>query len=375
MSILSFDFDWLDPEGVAGAELAATSASLRIQAGESCVSRVLDTRAKTVRESLYVPLYPLAEWLATNWWFLIHEFENPDKQGDPDFHRRHTLEASREGYAFPNLEIVSSGTRTRLRWSSGPSPWTRVEFLGQGEVWIDTDELRETCTDFIDGVSRRLVCLGVDGTLLQEEWAAIQTADDDESRFCAVAATLGWDPYDVNDEKRSKVLLLAEKLGDLLDEAAPALDASHLDEGYIAVQGAITHAKAQNGLALGCMRSLRGESLDCGSANERPWRAGWNLAARLRQDLGVDGEPLPTTARLAEVLVVRFTKQLTFHTMPRSKFRQRTCTGSSFISAMPWRMRDFSSSVEATRMWRRKVRAIFEKAHSIRFSQEPCFGV
>ena len=38
-------------------------------------------------------------------------------------------------------------------------------------------------------------------------------------------------------------------------------------------------------------------------------------------------------------------------------------------------MRDFSSLRDATRIGRRKVRAILERAPSIRFSQEPCFGV
>jgi hypothetical protein len=44
-------------------------------------------------------------------------------------------------------------------------------------------------------------------------------------------------------------------------------------------------------------------------------------------------------------------------------------------SAIPLRMRSLSSSTDLTRMWRRKVRAILEKAHSVRLSQEPCLGV
>ncbi len=70
MAQLSFDWDWMDAPGVNGPELAATWARLRIKAGKSTVTRVLDERAKTVREHLYVPLYPMAEWLAANWWFL-----------------------------------------------------------------------------------------------------------------------------------------------------------------------------------------------------------------------------------------------------------------------------------------------------------------
>jgi acyl transferase domain-containing protein len=74
-------------------------------------------------------------------------------------------------------------------------------------------------------------------------------------------------------------------------------------------------------------------------------------------------------------LVVRFTKVDTYQATPRSNLFQRNTTGAALISAMPLRMRCFRSSFDVTRMCRRKVRAIFEKAHSIKLSQEPCLGV
>ncbi len=74
-------------------------------------------------------------------------------------------------------------------------------------------------------------------------------------------------------------------------------------------------------------------------------------------------------------LVVRSIKTNTHYAIPMSNLFHRNTTGSWFISSMPLRMRAFSSSSEATRIWRRNVRAIFENAHSMRFSQEPCLGV
>ena len=76
-----------------------------------------------------------------------------------------------------------------------------------------------------------------------------------------------------------------------------------------------------------------------------------------------------------ERLVDRSINIVTNHTASRSNFFQRNTTGAAFISSTPFRMRALSSAIEATRIWRRKVRAIFEKAHSIRLSQEPCLGV
>jgi hypothetical protein len=76
-----------------------------------------------------------------------------------------------------------------------------------------------------------------------------------------------------------------------------------------------------------------------------------------------------------EDLVVRFINMVTYHATSRSNFFQRNTTGAAFISSMPFKMRALSSGIEATRIWRRKVRAIFENAHSIRLSQDPCLGV
>jgi len=74
-------------------------------------------------------------------------------------------------------------------------------------------------------------------------------------------------------------------------------------------------------------------------------------------------------------LVVRFINSITYQVSSRSNFFQRNGTGVSLISAIPLSIRSFSSSLEVTRMWRKNERAIFEKAHSTRFNQEPCFGV
>ena len=108
---------------------------------------------------------------------------------------------------------------------------------------MDSDEFREHCAGLIDQVIRRLVSLGIDETLLQEEWNAIQTADDDEARFCETAAGLGWDPYALGDGKRDCVLQFAEKLGELLGEAVPAMNTEGPYEDWFAVVDTIAEAK------------------------------------------------------------------------------------------------------------------------------------
>ena len=240
-----------------GASCPATWASLLIGVDDEIVTCVVDERARTVRNHIYVPLYVLAEWLVTNWWFLFHEVETPAKEDNPAFARRHALGVSREGYAFPNLQVAPAGARIRLVWTPDRLDSAKIEFLRKGKKWIESNEFRDCCSDFVDRVIRRLIAFGVEGTLLQEEWAAIQAAGADESKFCGVAAGLGWDPYALNDAERAAVLRLDDVLDEaVLEEAVAVLDADDLDTDLAAMVEALETGKAAS-LSLERLRALR----------------------------------------------------------------------------------------------------------------------
>ena len=301
MQGLRFEFDWVDPEGINGPELSATWAALQIRADDSIITRVLDTRAKTVRDFVHVPLYPLAEWLVSNWWFITREIQNPTKGACQDFRRRHSMVTSREGYAIPNLEMVPYGNRTLISWRKYVSPWTRVEFLDDGHVRMDVSEFRESCADFIDQVIRRLESVEVTDTFLQEEWEAINTADGEETRFCETAAGLGWDPYSLDDVGRGNILDLSDMLGELLDEAVSALESTDPLKGSAAILSAIEEAKL-NSLKLERICEFRDEVGQESTAGLHPWDVGYKWAARLRQSLGIEDQTLHSMPELAELL-------------------------------------------------------------------------
>ena len=304
MKRISFDVDWLDPSGVRGPELAATWASLRIHIGEICVTEVLDKRAKTTRRNVDVPLYPFAEWLAANWWFLGHEIRNESREEcDLDFRSRHALITNREGYAYPDLEIVSSESVTHLVWRAHDDAWSNVKYLTHGEAWIDGEGFREDCARFIDQVTRRLESLGIEGTYLQEEWAAVQSASPEEDRFCRTAAKLGWDPYALEDSRRNWLLALSCHSDELLAEAAAVLDPDSPEHGWTAITDAIRTIKSTDGCAFDRVRSLHGSV--CRPEDIKgtiPWKVGYNWARRLRNGLGCEEDPLPGMAELADVL-------------------------------------------------------------------------
>lgn len=305
MPTFSFRFDWLEAERVRGPELSATWAALQIIAGDQPLTRVLDGRAKTVRDHIYVPLYPLAEWLATNWWFLNYECGNPVKEGTPEFRRRHGLATNREGYAFPDLEVISSGSQTQLSWKRDSLQWSRVEFLDEGKIWLDREDFQKSCRSFVDQVVRRLFAMDIEGTLLQEEWEAIQSADEEETKFCAAAARLGWHPYALSDAEQSSVLCYDEKLGQLLDETLPALSTVDLFENWQMIKGitkTIPQAQKFHSIPLDRLRSFASDVANISPANQKPRDVGYEAARRLRAHLNLKTSPFPTLKYLADAL-------------------------------------------------------------------------
>ena len=297
---ITFETEWVAAEDIRGPELASTWASLLIRVDDAVITRVLDHRARTVRDHVYVPLYPLAESLVSNWWFLLHEVGNPVKNDDDAFRRRHALASVRDGYAFPKLQVASSGARTLLAWTPDSLGWAKLDYQDENQAWVDTNEFRESCADLVDRVIRRLLSCGIEGTFLQEEWAAVQAADHDESLFCKTAAGLGWDPYALSDSRRAAVLQLEDALDEaIFEEAIAVLDVEYLEAEAKAIATALKPGNSTR-LPLEHVRAASTQTVV--RTGDNPWQAGYALARDVRQHLGLNHEPLPTMVALGEGL-------------------------------------------------------------------------
>lgn len=298
MSALRFDIQWFDGTGIEGPELAATFASLRISIDDAVLTHVNDQRAQTLRDVVHVPVYPLAEWLVSNWWFLAYEPEHSLNRNSPGFAHRHWLASSSEGYAYPDVRLSSAGGLTQIEWKRRAPEWSRVEYRNSGSATLDRDRFVADCTDFIDTVTRRLVACGISSSYLQSEWNLIQTTEDDQRDFCATAAGLGRDPYDLDEHEERLVLDVGKQLGDLRSEALPALDPAAPLAGCTAIREAMEASKP-NGLRLadGLL-----DASDTVLHTSPPWQQGYDLARRTRRALGLNGEALATNSDLAAAI-------------------------------------------------------------------------
>jgi hypothetical protein len=278
------DLEWEESPHARAQELSATWARLAIYADGVPITKVEDHRSRSLRNGIYVPLYPIAEWLATNWWFLWHEWriDRPDT--------RHNLLAAREGFALPDLSFLPTETSIQLVWRPKPATeFDRISFLMEGSRILPKEVVCKEIRGFIDAVIQRLDDRGVTASFLSQEWHSILEAerDPDQKRFCEQAARLGYDPF--NPE--SSVAAYLEELDSLLpqaviDDFCDAVSLSQISSGVTAVRDFLGSLE-ERPPAKGRWANLHGElKISNGLA---PWQYGYKQAQRLRSAVGIEG--------------------------------------------------------------------------------------
>ncbi len=304
-------WDWLSAPTVRAPELRATWASVQIQVGRDFATLVEDRDSGSSRRSIYCPLYPLAEWIAYNWWFLQADsrptsflsqdrgYLNPASRMLPaDVRERHSIRASGDGFAWPDLLIVPDGAETRLVWEydrPARSNWP-IRFLTRGDIWVSSDFVTRELEHLVTSVLTRLAEQGVTGTVLQKEWNALQETSPEEAEYCRAAARLGLDPYSGAESfeqqiVRASEILIEDLLTDFLDAADPTeIDSAlawiniatrTIDQGRVARRAAPPEA--------GVVQELRADAPSADSfENLPPWDIGFLQARSVRAQLSAD---------------------------------------------------------------------------------------
>jgi hypothetical protein len=299
------NFEWEDPMKARGQELRATWARLDILVGDIPITRLIDGKTKSIRNSIYGPLYPVAEWIVMNWWPLLHESEAPHTVRARTYSHRHNLHSASEGFALPNLLLRPSGRMMDLVWAAKRIPATGIEFLESGSDSLPADSVRDEIEGFLVAVIGRLESEDITDTPLQDEWNAIQSMDSDENVFCKFAASLGEDPFSLDNESRERMVELASQIpSDLTDEFIAAIDYGNLADYLRNLNESLKMAATS-------IPPLTIPILDLAdglTANQRtPWENGYQLARDLREKLGLNGHLLADDTALADAIHVEET--------------------------------------------------------------------
>jgi hypothetical protein len=298
MTAFDVRLEWLEAPGVTTPELAGTWARYEIWVGDRCVTQVEGTDG-TFRRGVYGALYPLAHWIAANWWALtshVRPSATDTRYWDwgnvrtYPWLRQHNFRGAGDGMAWPNLTIVPEGAVSRVVWSQDYGRHlTPIRFASDGSHVLKADQLATQLAGVINQVLERLADVGIPKTPLSEEWAAIAQADAEEIIFSRTAGRLGLDPYAIDDETAQIIVRVAASLPAAV--AADFFDTADANALPLAADWALRAIPAADQAAADAEKSLElvyaalPDAVLSVTDAERPWRLGYSMARRLRSEL------------------------------------------------------------------------------------------
>ena len=296
MTSLSFQFDeWLqgnDPD----PRRALTLASLVIAVDDVPATRLFDSWAQTVTDRARLPLYPLAEWFAANWWRLHHEAPRETIGGPPplDWRLSHDLAAVGGGYVWPRLRFASDDLTIQVSARALRSAaWEPVRHLNDiPPAGVPVTAFDAAIEQLIGLVLNRLRELDVSAEPLETIWSDVIAERDDAevAEWRAWEARLGYDPGEAPEQLMQQIASLFMRAGKAaLAEIVPVVE--HHD---VTTLDRILAIADLPGVAATLPLTGRAPSEPGhrSSLTTTPWDAGRAMARQLRRDHGPASGPI-----------------------------------------------------------------------------------
>ena len=267
-------------EGQLPPELAHTYTKLKIQVGEAIISRINNRITNSVSNTLYLPVYPVAEWIAANWWRLLYDCNN--FRSDSNYNETHNLKFAGEGYFLPDMAIFPDGDNITLKWQPCTINDGAMAFIENGTSNISRKRLQMELERFVVAVTMRLLDRGLDDTPLQEDWNAVCASENDQEErdFCIACARLGRDPYDISESDAENIVAIHEQLNAVVntDEIFSATDCDHLESTADQLRTLLADMPKV------CANSILQEIRDkcAGVRKSTPWETGYEQADIVR---------------------------------------------------------------------------------------------
>ena len=296
---LRFELEWMPPFEEDTAE-GLTFSALKLWLGDFAITEVEDLLAQTLRDEIFVSAYPLARFLAENWWRL--RWEPATARVDAAWRLRHCFAAVGDGYSWPNLEFASDGETIHTRMSAGSaSDVAQIRYVASMAEWISADEFERSVDELLDAVTARLDAMGHRGSdlsrLLDELRA--ERSDPEMTRWRRLEALAGYDPDEAPEA------FIRDLLGEMDAIGWPSLQELVASSRDQAVQdlAILREALNQRGTRFGIAEFDHLRSAAAVNVTEvarPPWLRAAEAAQRARQHLGLNGEVV-SSRRLAEI--------------------------------------------------------------------------
>ncbi|WP_462325988.1 hypothetical protein [Desulfoplanes sp.] len=297
---LEFQWEWLSPFEPSSVE-GLTFADMKISVGGRAVTELEDDRSQTLRKGMYISAYPLALFLAANWWRL--RWEPKPLQEDPEWRMRHCLPAIGEGYVWPDLTFTSDGEgillTVRSREKSRTSP---VRYIADFSAWVPAKSFEGAIRHCIEGVLSRLDAVGMTNTDLVDLWDEVRKENDDFAiaRMRRIEALAGYDPDEAPESFVRDLLNTESEVGlPAIQELAAASKNRALDDLKLLQESLQT--KGVDFQIADFNRLVSDAQPKQSSAT--PWQQAYAAAQKVRDIWGLAEEPI-SNIRLADLVGV-----------------------------------------------------------------------
>ncbi|MFY3457767.1 hypothetical protein ACOTJD_13980 [Achromobacter xylosoxidans] len=304
---MQFDFlyDWqASPGGVRLDSHAATWADLTIGIDGRFFTAnepASEEEPRRVRRTyVSVSVFPLAEFIAANWWPLLYEPHEKSKVPNVDhvaFNQRHWIDQHTDGFAYPKVGFFGADSSVRIIAQSTKIPnadicfYEKTQSINRNWEGLRRDKVEAALLEFIRAVADRLPA-NQDKVWLNDQWLRIDQSrkDGGEAKYCRLAGLLGEDPYEPGEELYDTIVRTVELLGeDMATEMCATSQVSDVVErsAWLHEQSEIliNRSKAAAQYSFGLKDELQGEPL-----GRQPWERGYSAARKVRQLLGVSSE-------------------------------------------------------------------------------------
>jgi len=323
---LSIKCDPIDQPAALDPVEGRTWSALYIRVRGRTVTRIWDTKLQEERSLIYLPVFPIAEWIVSNWWTLLNE--PPPSAELAKFSstrlpwiKRHCLRSAESGLLLPLLYLFNDGRGIRAEWQADEPGALRNmpgEFVDSGHDYLERSEVEDVLAEFVSEVLQRTEKLNDERIKqLKENWGAIRGVDAEEAKFCTATGRMGLDPYDSN---------LPSELADFLETNIPDPDLPLVRDFTEAAQSdAVAEQwswvqKCKADWKLGPI--VIQLPIQPGDFSPSPFQHGYQLATKIRAAAGLDSlAPLPSVEDVAKKVSGRAIRIQDQNHVPGQKIR------------------------------------------------------
>lgn len=274
-------------------EERASFGLLSMRHGSVSLTEGIDGFIDSNREGPLVAGHHLAEWLAWNWWRLVHE---PKPQGpSAGWGFAHRMSSIGEGYVWPNVTAFSDGERTvLLAKPTHPAGFAAFRYTTDWRAVLPTQDFVAAVDAFVEQVQGRLRARGVEETDLDRLWAEVlaERADPELAAFRRIEALLGHGPDEAEPHLVERMLADAARLG---REAVAELAAALRPGVPAPTADALEQVARSRGSDIAPSEMARlFDRASLPPAGQVPaWMRGYQAASALRMQVGLPYDPLP----------------------------------------------------------------------------------